>query len=549
MTAIAKLIGGAGTGKTTELMRLLSGVLESGVDPLSVGFVSFTRAARREASTRAVDICGGAPEQLEQDGWFRTLHSVCFRCLGESRGSTLGGDKESAEWAKEHLDAAIGSALSGELAEDADFEVATDAGIALSLWSAARNRLEPLSASWKRADRCSDRTPPYEDCAALVERYEQAKRLDGKCDFTDLLGRFSGWRFGVEGHERAAPEGDAPSLPVWFFDEQQDTSALLDSVCRRLIESASWVYVVGDPFQAIYGWAGADSRLFRQWPADKERTMPKSYRCPAPVHELGESILRQAGDYFDRGIQPADHEGSVELERWGGHLIDEIDPSESWLLLARTNWLANRVASRLKDRAIPWAPTKGQGGWNKPARMKVLQSLRRLAIGTMISGADWRAVLKLLPAKAGSGQALLERGTKADWSRDGDETGRLKELRGRHRLGEWGATAALKACLENGAWPQLIEMGAEYSEACVRYGEEVAHEPRVRVGTVHSAKGAEADNVLWLTTTTAAVSKACEDTDGFNEECRVSYVAATRARKRLIVAVEPNKRHRWKEGL
>ena len=45
MPTIARLIGGAGTGKTTELMRILDGVLQQGIDPLQVGFVSFTKAA------------------------------------------------------------------------------------------------------------------------------------------------------------------------------------------------------------------------------------------------------------------------------------------------------------------------------------------------------------------------------------------------------------------------------------------------------------------------------------------------------------------------
>ena len=78
-------------------------------------------------------------------------------------------------------------------------------------------------------------------------------------------------------------------MGAWLFDEQQDASPLLDAVCRRLVSAPSvrWCYVVGDPFQAIYGFAGSSAECFLGWPVAKERIMPKSYRCPKPILELG----------------------------------------------------------------------------------------------------------------------------------------------------------------------------------------------------------------------------------------------------------------------
>lgn len=545
MPTIARLIGGAGTGKTRELMRNLEAVIQSGVDPLtSVGFVSFTRAARREAASRAAELLQGSAEQLETDGWFRTLHSVCFRCLGATRDSVLAGDRQSAKWVAEQLQAEVGTALGDRLDDEGgDFEASTDAGISLQLWSTARNRLVPLSVVWDVSSRCSDRTPAYETVVDYVGRYEQCKRLDGKSDFTDLLGRFAGWSFGIDGHERCRPEGFSPALHVWFFDEQQDTSALLDSVCHRLIESATWVYVVGDPFQAIYAWAGADHTLFRKWPAAKEKIMPKSYRCPPPIHALGESILRESSDYWDRGIAPADHEGSVEFERYSGQLLSTIDPTQSWLLLARTNWLANKMATRLTEFGIPWHSTRGNGGWPRKSRVDGAITLAALSVGEKITASAWQHVLKLMPSKLGD-EELLIHGCKAQWEQHGKEWKDSRFDIG--DIADAGAAPALLKRLAEHRCMDLIEGGEDCMAAASRYGEAVVREPRVRVGTVHSAKGAEADNVLWLTTTSDAVTRSCEEQSGFDEEARCSYVAATRARKRLIVAVEPNQRHRWK---
>jgi DNA helicase-2/ATP-dependent DNA helicase PcrA len=525
-------------------MKSLALCLESGVDPFQVGFVSFTRAARREAANRAAALIGGSAQQLEADGWFRTLHSVCFRCLGVGRDNVLAGDRKSTRWVEDRLGIEVGTALGDSLDDEGgDFEARTDAGIALQLWSTARNRLEPLVTTWGLADRCSERTPDYEAVVTIVDRYEQAKRLDGASDFTDLLGRFAGWSFHPNGHERCRAEGDSPNLHVWFFDEQQDTSALLDSVCHRLIESATWVYVVGDPFQSIYGWAGADHSLFRKWPAAKEKIMPKSYRCPAAIHEFGEKLLRDSSDYWDRGIQPADHDGAVEIERLSASLLQEINPTQTWLVLARTNWLANRLATRLTEAGIPWRATRGNGGWPRRSRVDAVCTLASLFLGSEIGVPEWRQLLKLLPSKLGD-ETLLERGTKTEWESDWQR--RKDERFERDTISTAGATTALVDRVRSGRIADLIDGGNEVLDAATRLGDSAVKTPLVRVGTIHSAKGAEADNVLWLTTTSDAVTRSCEDQRGFDEECRCCYVAATRARRRLILAVEPNQRHRWR---
>lgn len=533
MPTIARIIGGAGTGKTTELLNTMDKVLSAGVnDPLQIGFVSFTRAARREASERAGDRYNVNPDSLEDYGWFKTLHAVCYRCLGVGKDELLVGNAASRKWIAE----AIGEPVeaSDESLTEIAFEGATDTGRALRMWDAARNRLVPLAAVHAKCEAADDRTPSLEDCRKVVEHFEQAKRLDGRSDFVDLLGRFAGWRFGVDGHEQRAPQGDVPEVPVWFLDEQQDVSALLDSACRRLIAPSQWVYVVGDPFQAIYGWAGADAKLFMGWEVAKQRIMPKSYRCPPEIHNLGEEILQECSDYWDRGIAPADHEGEVDRVRYMPSIFEDVEPTESWLLLSRTNMHAAKMGKQLDRLGIPWLPTKGNGGWNAPARNEALEALWALQSGLVIRGSRWKRAIEHLPAK------LLERGVKTRWAemKQGEADGQFDRPL---LLGELpGATPELVETIASGKWRSIVDHGEEWCGAVERWGEDAVKNPKVRVGTIHSVKGMEADNVLWLTTLTNQVRKGREDQDVDDEERRLAYVAVTRARKRLVVAVEPN---------
>lgn len=541
MPQIAQLIGGAGTGKTTELLRIMTSIIERGVDPFAVGFVSFTRAARSEAASRAAQQFGVPVDKLEQDGWFRTLHSICYKCLGIGK-ELLTDTRESRKWIEDAIESEVTGAR--EQQPDGAFESGTLADRALQIWDCARARLTPFRNAWELNSLCDDNCPPLDFCEALIERYEQSKRLDGRVDFTDILGRYAGVKFYFDGPRDTKPDGWLPQAPVWFFDEQQDASALLDKVCHRLITYADWVYVVGDPFQAIYSFAGADSRYFMGWPVTpgKRRVMPKSFRCPAPVHLFGETILQGCSDYWDRGIAPADHTGDVARLSYDHRLAAMVNPSESWLLIARSNFQAGRLASLLNKQGIPWIPTKGHGGWDAPARNAALEAMLDLEFGEPIDGAQWKAALKHLPTKVDDAQ-LLVRGTKAKFE---DDKYRAAELHPHVRVGELdqlGATEELKQRVQDGRWRALIDKGEQYAQAVERWGHGVVRNPSVRVGTIHSVKGAEADNVMLLTTISLPVVRGQVTPQGRDEELRVFYVGATRARKNLYVVHEHRARY------
>ncbi len=328
-----------------------------------------------------------------------------------------------------------------------------------------------------------------------------------------------------------------PAVPVWILDESQDNSALVDAVARRLTADSMWVYLAGDPYQAIFGFGGADPALFQSWPVkgSNKHILAKSWRCPAAVVDLGEEIIRGCSDYWDRGVQPADHEGAVESRLYPEPWPDEVDPAESWLLLARTNFQARRLQQRLNGNGIPWVPTKGNGGWSAPVRNKALLGLLGLSRGESIFAEEWQAVLKLVPSRVND-RELLERGTKKQWDeRQIDDPIEACEL---PRLSEWGATPEFIDQIRSGRWVELIDRAVEFRGAVDRWGLRTVMEPKVRVGTVHSAKGLEADNVLILTTTSHQVENSKQDALGADEERRVCYVACTRARRRLLVARE-----------
>ena len=533
---IARLIGAAGSGKTTELLRIMEAALPKlGGDPLRLGFASFTRAARAEAVSRAASAWNVSPGMLDGEGWFRTVHSTAKRCLGIGPGQLIGDKTADIEWISNALGVKISTTLDEEVGRQKF--VGGQEGAALNAWDHARNTLLPLDEVVRRARQLDDDVPDYAAVVRIADRYEAAKRIEDRLDFSDLLLRFTGLRVHpTDGVYRVEPDGDLPPVSAWLFDEQQDASPLLDAACKRLVsaDTVKWCYVVGDPFQAIFGFAGSSAECFLGWPAEKERTMPKSYRCPAPILALGERCLRRMyRGYFDRGVAPADHEGRI-FDTETEVPLAAARPDQEWLFIARTNYEAGRLYASLNAAGKPARWVKQPDGVT--VRGQGLAALYSLEKGKPVSGAEWGRAVELLPSVNKSKEPMLARGTKTGWvKKHADEWDVIFP----NELEKVGATEELKGKIRSGEWCSLVDRGQEWRRHAERWGADLASNSRIRVGTIHSVKGMEADNVALLTTTSKRVEQGRDDCHAqHDEECRIAYVGVTRARRNLYVVNE-----------
>jgi DNA helicase-2/ATP-dependent DNA helicase PcrA len=533
---IARLIGAAGSGKTTELLRIMEAALPKlGGDPLRLGFASFTRAARAEAVGRAAAAWGVSPGMLDGEGWFRTVHSTAKRCLGIGPGQLIGDKAPDIEW----ISNALGVKVSTNIDEETGRQkfVGGQEGAALNAWDHARNTLLPLDEVVRRSRRLDDNVPDYAAVVRIAERYESAKRIEDRLDFSDLLLRFSGLRVHpTDGVQHVEPEGELPPVSAWLFDEQQDASPLLDAACKRLVsaESVKWCYVVGDPFQAIFGFAGSSAECFLGWPAEKERTMPKSYRCPKPILELGERCLRRMHKgYFDRGVAPADHEGRI-FDTETDVPLAAARPDEEWLFIARTNFEAGRLYASLHAAGKPARWVKQPDGVT--VRGQGLAALHALEKGKPVTGAEWGRAVELLPTVNKAKEPMLARGVKTGWAKKHADDW---DVIFPNELEKVGATAPLVEQIRSGKWCGLVDRGEEWRRHAERWGADLASNSRIRVGTIHSVKGMEADNVALLTTISRRVEQGRDDCHAqHDEECRIAYVGVTRARRNLYVVNE-----------
>ena len=205
--------------------------------------------------------------------------------------------------------------------------------------------------------------------------------------------------------------------------------------------------------------------------------------------------------------------------------------AESWLLIARTNQHASRLTSMLNRLHIPWDTTVG-GTYLGVKKRNIAQWLTALRNGSTIMPTQWTSIVTELPAKL-EGEPALARGVKTA-AMAGELEG-LPTAITMANLDKCGALPSLIAEIAGEHWYLLIGGLDRFENSRKSLGISAALEPKVKVGTIHSVKGGESDNVVLYN----AISKRCRANLAFttasNEERRVWYVGASRARENLYV--------------
>jgi DNA helicase II / ATP-dependent DNA helicase PcrA len=501
---------------------------------MQIGYCTFTRAARREAAKRSSDLFGVTLTDLEKSGWFRTIHSAVMRLLGTRKGQIVNYD---VPWLREATgDDGIEASSDEDDGEGwtSQWRGKSPAVTALGIWDVARSRLLPLSEIWDDITYRLGHVGGLDSLAEaeeIVERFERAKAADERLDFTDCLLRYAGFHATVEGVEKADPEGSVPDLPVWLFDEAQDTSPLLDHCARRLSQNAIWLYLGGDPEQSVYEWAGADGQAFMHWPVVHQEYLKKTYRCARKIIEAGLRLIWQNDEISTElkmlAVEPRCEGGKIDT----GHeddLLDYLkDPSVPTLVMARTNQKVSYLQQQLSFAGIPWKSAKSPKRWPPLASTKTVEALSELANGGMIDGEAWRRIVASLPA------GLFERGTKSRFAKaESKDTVDFVTL---FSVREYGGTEAFCERLCSGDWKELVSKEERLAAQCKEKWGDLANDPKIICSTIHGTKGMEAERVLLATQIGGPVAKNLRTPEGRDEERRVWYVGATRAREELVL--------------
>jgi hypothetical protein len=486
-------------------------------------------------------------DRLTKTGWFRTAHSIAHKCCQVEDGQLIESGQDGDKW----LGEAVGGTVNTRSDSRGERTYVADGGdltipLALRAWELARSRVEPVSQTIARWSEGGCNSVDLSAAMEVIRRYEKAKLKDNKIDFTDMIARFAGLKFEITGPVKIEPVGEVPEdLRILAIDEAQDSSRLVDMVCRRLAAGGriERIWLTGDPYQSIHSFAGSDYNLFLSWDA-VESIMPRSYRCPRQILELGESCLQQMSrGYRPRGIQPAEHSGSISTSPHPNDALSRLTPTSSALILGRCAFSLSEYEDELIARGLPYSWVDKTHG---STALSGYASLWAIEHGEACRGEDFGSAVSMLAVNSKEFGPLLSRGEKAAW-RDGRRSHIDIVLPTDDFLRMAGATDALIALIRSGRWPlafepKHMEKTKRWHSTATNFGDETANNPPIRLSTIHAAKGLEADTVILSSITSPSVERSRTMLrESHDEECRVAYVAVTRARRDFMYVEDGSK--------
>tara|TARA_R100000654_G_scaffold3322_1_gene11324 strand:+ start:1559 stop:3067 length:1509 start_codon:yes stop_codon:yes gene_type:complete len=489
------ILGPPGTGKTTTLLNLVDEFIQKGVRPRQIGYFSFTRKAAKEAAERAakkfeLDI----DNDLEN---FRTLHSFAFQRLGMTREKMMSPSdyKEFGKKCNIPIKTAKYSNEDGTFNSDNEY---------LTIIETARVKQMDLLEYYDSRQNILDieRNTLY----LLSEELKRFKKEKGKKDFTDLIVEYTQGSF-------------KNAFDVLFIDEAQDLSSLQWDMVRKMWDETEKTYIAGDDDQAIFKWAGADVDHFiaLKSEVDKIEVLEQSYRIPGgPIHELSQRIISKVQNRFDKQYKPRTEEGI--LKRYSD--LTQVNMSEGqWLVLATANYLLDDVKELCELR-----------GWYYQYKDKNSIDIKLLM--ALQNWEQWRKGSELTHIEVKNIYGYL--GTNVA---DGFREGKLFSSDDKYTLKECQEKYGLQT---DKVWYDSFEGLDTFTENYIRNmranGEKINANPRIKMSTIHGAKGGEANKVLILQDlTNAALETFSHDPDELH---RLFYTGTTRTKKELHI-VDP----------
>ena len=532
-----RVFGPPGTGKTTFLSRQVRRAIEK---EKRVLITSLTRTAANEIVGRDLPI---PPE------WVGTLHAHCWHALGRP-SIAQSASRISEDWNTQYEHYKLSTGTHADVDDDsADPPVhGTDADRLMSQYQTYRARMQPIE------------TAP-ENVREFAKTWEKWKQDNSLLDFTDL----------IETCLRDTQQ--APGDPdILLVDETQDMDLLEMSLIRHWAQSADYLVTVGDPDQSIFTWRGADPTAFLEPPIPRSniRVLPQSYRVPRAVHQHAMSWITQVSNREPVDYLPRDEEGQVRRLKHNHRAATQVvQDAQNYLaqgktvmFLATCSYILDPLIAQLREQGVPfhnpYRPTNG--AWNPlaPRQGQVTASQRTLAFLQLSTNAEWTAEdLRRWTDPIRSKEVLPRNGKKyiqllAENSPGGPVDWEV--------LQDLFSQETIQACLTGDLdWFQSHLLsgrssGFTFPINIARRGNpsNLYERPKLIVGSIHSAKGSEADVVylfpdLSKPGTYQWKSNKKQEADAVY---RLFYVGMTRAKETLVIC-DPYQQNRqadlWKK--
>jgi DNA helicase-2/ATP-dependent DNA helicase PcrA len=566
---VTRLFGGPGSGKTTALLDRVEEILEQDdVEVDDVLLVSYTRAAAAEVRERLAERLDVSPRSLK--GNVCTMHAKAYGLLDLSRGDVV--DESDKEEFCEEFGLPFEDEYEGAARRTARSTTLGNKIIATSQWLQRTRRdvadWYDVPFQWNVE---KVRLPPEEDPNAQ-EGNKYTPTWPSDDDRFDVPEAIRGWRAYKGEHdvvgfadmlERVKQRSLVPQVDYLVIDEFQDITLLQYDVYEEWKPHVDSVLVAGDDDQVVYAWQGADPSLLLE-EGGESVILDTSHRLPSDILKVVQQEVGHIDQRQEKNLSPRKQGGSVEsvdtpsmldLVRNVRATVEE-DEEGDLMLLFRARYQMFRFIDEFIDEGMPFQVMTDQRMWTDRLAQFV-EAIEAVDEGEPVDGLQARRLADML---ADSAFGTNERDDLFDTIDELEEEAGVEDLtdltvdadvvedHAPFMPGPASAAEMMRKVTNFQTKSMTAYFAGEYQDM---------PKDRIRVGTIHSAKGREADHVFVATDLTekvveqmaATVRQEGKEVPGVGEftkttspvptmtdnERRVFYVGMSRARERLVL--------------
>ncbi len=337
------ILAGAGSGKTKTLThRIAYLIAHEQIWPNQILAVTFTNKAAKEMRERLGLLLGQDSSSRSFMPWMGTFHGICVRLL-RSEGDVIGIARNFVIYDEDDRRGLIKQAMKQLSISDKEIKAQS----ASSAISTAKNEMtNPDEYS------ASAQAPYQKNVAKIYKKYEAMRQEAGALDFDDLL-------LEVVRLFREVPEARKKwqeNFKHILIDEYQDTNAAQYAIVKSLVNDLRNICVVGDDWQSIYSWRGADFtnilNFERDFKGAKVIKLEQNYRSTGNILDAASNVITKNVQRTDKKLWTAEgpgdpvqvhavydeaEEAGLVAERISTHVMMKARQFGDFAVLYRTN--------------------------------------------------------------------------------------------------------------------------------------------------------------------------------------------------------------------
>lgn len=352
------LLAGAGSGKTRTVTHRAARLVATGkAKPWDILCVTFTNKAAGEMKERLADLMG---KQAGKQVWCMTFHALCVRILRRN-AEQVGFPSKFSILDTTDVRKLVRGALGDVLGEGADIDASEVRKLAAQI------------SKHKNAMRTPAQVAGHDPRLAQVwKAYARRCRDMAAMDFDDLM------LFAIDAVR--TPEGREAWAGRWSYvhvDEYQDTNGAQEVLLRLLMGDGRNICVVGDDFQAIYAFRGAQVdhilRFPKEWPDAQVIKLEDNYRSSGAIIEAANAVIAKSGECTAKTLRANHDQGApvrlVQVDnQWDearlvatriAEFLNAGGTAEDVAVVYRNNAQSRALEEKLAEKRIPYKVVGG----------------------------------------------------------------------------------------------------------------------------------------------------------------------------------------------